>query len=96
VTNYESGLAQGRAEGADAVRKLNQKLANMTADRDEWKQQHDNLLSMYQAEIAKRGAAQETGALPVSCACPAGPGQDCPLSVAECNERMQQRKGAPV
>jgi hypothetical protein len=58
MTNYEAGVAQGRAEGADAVRKLAQRLSDVTADRDEWKRQHENLLAMYHAEVAKRGAAK--------------------------------------
>lgn len=69
MTNYEAGLAAGRAEGAQAVLAMNKRLSDVTADRDEWKQQHENLLAMYRTqgeELAKlRGSGQETApALP--------------------------------
>lgn len=33
-------------------------------------------------------AEMETGAPPISCKCPAGPGRDCPLTISECNARV--------
>lgn len=32
------------------------KLTEVTADRDEWRTQHENLLAMYRAEVAKNAA----------------------------------------
>lgn len=37
--------------------------------------------------------AQETGAPPVSCKCPAPPGRDCWLTVSECNARAAANRG---
>lgn len=36
---------------------LLRKLEDMTRDRNEWRTQHENLLAIYQAEIAKRQPA---------------------------------------
>lgn len=45
----------------DAAMKAASRLSDMTRDRDEWKQQHENLLAMYRAqtiELAKlKGSA---------------------------------------
>ena len=74
MTNYEAGLAAGRADGVEALRKMSQKLAEITADRDEWKQQHENLLAMYQAQTAELAALKqprmETAAVPDPMSCP--------------------------
>lgn len=38
-------------------------------------------------------SAQETGAPPASCKCPAPPGRDCWLTVSECNARAAANRG---
>lgn len=39
---------------------LIRKLGEMTADRNEWREQHENLLAMYRAEVAKRHPSEST------------------------------------
>lgn len=51
MTNYEAGRAKGREEGAQAVLAMSKKLADMTADRDEWKRQHENLVEVRRRDI---------------------------------------------
>lgn len=49
----------------DSVHRLLDRVKDITADRDEWKVQHENLLAIYRtqtAELAKlKGTAVETG-----------------------------------
>jgi hypothetical protein len=42
------------AKKDEMIRMLILKLAEMTSDRDEWRDQHENLLAIYRAELAKR------------------------------------------
>jgi hypothetical protein len=56
MTNYEAGRADGLRESAEAIKILSKRLVDLAADRDEWRQQHENLLTMYRAqtqELAK-------------------------------------------
>jgi len=48
-----SRLARLEGDRTMMIRKLDE----VTRDRDEWREQHENLLAMYQAEIAKRHPA---------------------------------------
>jgi hypothetical protein len=44
-------------------------IADLRRDRDEWKQQHENLLAMYQAEVAHRAlSCPDQGTVAVSSA----------------------------
>lgn len=36
------------------IRMLLRKLEDVTADRNEWRSQHENLLAMYRGEVSKR------------------------------------------
>ena len=49
----ENSSAQAHI-GAQAILDISKKLKNMTSDRDEWRQQHENLLSMYQTASDER------------------------------------------
>jgi len=49
-------IKQHMADKALLIRKL----AEMTADRNEWREQHENLLAMYQAAVAAKHPASET------------------------------------
>lgn len=55
-----------RDAAIDAAMKAASRLSDMTRDRDEWRQQHENLLAMYRAqtvELAKlKGSAVPQGA----------------------------------
>lgn len=48
------------AEDVKALKKdiglLLRRLEEMTRDRDEWREQHENLLAIYQAEVGKSAA----------------------------------------
>lgn len=48
------------------------------------------------AKVRQHFDERRATTLSLSCECPAPPGQDCPLSVAECNERIAKRKGEPA
>ena len=49
-TQHAEDVKSLRADVAMLIRKLSE----MTRDRDEWREQHENLLAIYHAELAKR------------------------------------------
>ena len=58
MNNYERGLSEGRREGVEAVTRMGYKLTDARKDAAEWKEQHENLLAMYRAELDRRVAAE--------------------------------------
>lgn len=49
-------IKQHDARLSEAIRAF----ADMRRDRDEWRTQHENLLAMYRAEVARRASAHSS------------------------------------
>ena len=70
LAKYQFMVNRAADEKLDGYRELGSRLAAMEADRDEWRQQHENALACWSADLRAVKSKHEALAVPNTCVTP--------------------------